>query len=67
MQQKTSLIYTERALSSHTMNRSMLTNLACPIIRLEGEWDYTTAQRLHHRQTRSHGTEGWKDASEDNK
>ena len=28
---------------------------------------YTTVQRLHHRQTRSHGTEGWKDASENNK
>jgi len=24
-------------------------------------------QRLHHRQSGSHGTEGWKDASEDNK
>jgi len=33
----------------------------------EGEWDYTTIQRLHHRETRSHSTEGWKDASEDNK
>jgi len=25
------------------------------------------AQRLHHSQTRSHNTEGWKDASENNK
>jgi len=33
----------------------------------EGERDCTTVQRLHHRQTGSHGTEGWKDASEDNK
>jgi len=47
----------------------MLTNFACPISRFRGgmEWDYTKAQRLHHRQTRSHGAEGWKDASEDNK
>jgi len=29
--------------------------------------DYTKAQRLHHRQTRSHGREGGKDAAEDNK
>ena len=33
----------------------------------EGEWDYTMVQRLHHWQTGSHGTKGWKDASEDNK
>jgi len=45
----------------------MLTHLECPISRLRGEWDYTTVQRLHHRQTGSHGTEGLKDASEDNK
>ena len=25
----------------------MLTNLAWPISRLRGEWDYTTVQRLH--------------------
>jgi len=31
------------------------------------EWDYTAVQRLHHRTTQSHGTEGWKGASEDNK
>jgi len=30
-------------------------------------WHNSTVQRLHHIQTRSHGTEGWKDASEDNK
>ena len=30
-------------------------------------WHNTTVQRLHQRQTRSHGAEGWKDASEDNK
>ena len=30
-------------------------------------WHNSTVQRLHHRQTRSHGAEGWKDASEDNK
>jgi len=30
-------------------------------------WHNSTAQNLHHRQTRSHGAEGWKDASEDNK
>jgi len=28
---------------------------------------HSTVQRLHHRQTRSHGAEGWQDASEDNK
>ena len=55
------------ALSCHTRNRFMLTNLACPISRLRGEWDYITVQRLHHRQTGNRGTEGWKDASEDNK
>ena len=33
----------------------------------EAEWVYTTMQRLHHRQTRSRGTAGWKDASEMNK
>jgi len=30
-------------------------------------WHNSTVQRLHHRQTRRHGAEGWKDASEDNK
>jgi len=30
-------------------------------------WHDSTVQRLHHRQTQSHGAEGWKDASEDNK
>jgi len=45
----------------------MLTNLACTISNLRGEWDYTMVQRLPHRQTRSQGTEGWKDASENNK
>jgi len=30
-------------------------------------WHNSTVQRLHHRQTRSHGAEGWKDASEDSK
>ena len=30
-------------------------------------WHNSTVQRLHRRQTRSHGAEGWKDASEDNK
>ena len=30
-------------------------------------WNVSTVQRLHHRQTRSHGVEGWKDSSEDNK
>jgi len=30
-------------------------------------WHNSTVQRLHHRQTRSRGAEGWKDASEDNK
>jgi len=45
----------------------MLTNLACTISNLRGEWYYTMVQRLHHRQTRSQGTEGWKDASENNK
>ena len=30
-------------------------------------WHNSTVQGLHHRQTRSHGAEGWKDASEDNK
>jgi len=45
----------------------MLTNLEFPISRLRGGWDYTTLQRLHHRQTGSHGTEGRKDASEDTK
>jgi len=60
-------MYTERALLSwHTRNRFMLTNLACPSSRLRGEWDYTTVQGLHQRLTRSHGTEGWKDASENN-
>ena len=44
----------------------MLTNLACPIRRLKGEWDYITVQRLHHIQTQNHGTEGRKDAFEDN-
>jgi len=63
-QQTTSWLYTERALSWHTRNRFMPTNLACPISRLRGEWDYTTIQRIHHRQTRSHGTDGGKDASE---
>ena len=47
------------ALLGYTSNRLMLTNLACP-------WGYTTVQRLHHRQTRSLGTKGWKDASECN-
>ena len=45
----------------------MLTNLACPSSRYRGEWDYTTVHRSHQRQTRSHGTDGWKDASENNK
>ena len=45
----------------------MPTNLACPISNLGGEWDYTTVQRLHHRQSWSQGTKGWKDASENNK
>jgi len=61
-----SVMHTERALSWHIRNGFMLTNLACPISRLRGEWEYTTVQRLHHRQTRSHGTEGWKYASENN-
>jgi len=61
------LMHTERALSCHIRNRFMLTNLACPISRLRGERDYTAVQRLHHRQTRSYETKGWKDASEDNK
>ena len=30
-------------------------------------WHNSTVQRLNHRQTRSHGEEGWKDAYEDNK
>ena len=30
-------------------------------------WHNSTVQKLHHRPTRSHGAEGWKDASEDNK
>ena len=30
-------------------------------------WHNSTVQRLHHRQTCSHGAEGWKNASEDNK
>jgi len=30
-------------------------------------WHNSTVQNSHHRQTRSHGAEGWKDASEDNK
>jgi len=67
MQQKTSLISAERALSWHTRSSFMLTNLACPINNLSGEWDYTTVQRLHHRQTWSHATEGWKDASKNTK
>jgi len=61
-------MYTERALSWHTWRNSfMVTNLAYPISNSWGEWDYTTVQRLHHRQTWSHGTEGWIDASENNK
>jgi len=44
----------------------MLTNLACSISHLRGEWDYATVQRLHHRHTRSQSTEGWKGASENN-
>jgi len=31
------------------------------------ELHYSTEITVHHRQTRSHGSEGWKDASEDNK
>jgi len=46
MQQKTSLIYTERALSWHTRKSFMLTNLACTISNLRGEWDYFMVQRL---------------------
>jgi len=57
-QQTTSWLYTERALSWHIRNRFLPTNLACPISRLRGEWDYTMIQRIHHRQTRSHGTDG---------
>ena len=30
-------------------------------------WHNSAVQRSHHRQTRSNGAEGWKDASEDNK
>ena len=30
-------------------------------------WQKFRIQRLHHRQTQSHGAEGWNDASEDNK
>ena len=45
----------------------MRTNLACSISRLRGGWGYSTVQRVHYRQTRSHGTEGRKGASEDNK
>jgi len=60
-------MYIERSLSWHTRNSFMLTNLACPINNLRGEWDYTTVQRLHHRQIWSRGTEGRKDASENNK
>ena len=30
-------------------------------------WHNSTVLRSHHRQTRSNGAEGWKDASEDNK
>jgi len=30
-------------------------------------WHNSTVQNLHRGQTRSHGAEGWKDASEDNK
>ena len=58
------------ALSCHTRKRFMLTNLACPISRLTGGMGlihYGTEIRLHHRQTGRHGTEGWKDASDDNK
>jgi len=62
-------MYTERALSCHTRNAFMLTNLACPISRLTGGMGlhYGTEIIVHHRQTGSHGTEGWKDASEANK
>jgi len=52
--------------SCYTSNRLMLTNLAWSISRA-WEWDYTTVLRLHHRQAWSHGTEGWRDASEDRK
>ena len=48
----------------------MMTNLACSISRLRGGMGLLYGSEittLHHRQTRSHGTEGWKDASEDNK
>ena len=47
----------------------MLANLGCQISRLRGgmRLGYTTVQRLHHIQTQSHGTDGWKDASENNK
>jgi len=48
-------------------NLAWLINLACPRSRLRGEWDYTTVQRLHQRLSRSHGTDGWKVASENNK
>jgi len=30
-------------------------------------WHNSSVQRLHHRQSWSHGAEGWKNASEDNK
>jgi len=30
-------------------------------------WHNSTVQRLHHMQTRSHGAEGWRDTSVDNK
>ena len=60
-QQTTSLMHTERVLCWHTRNRYMKTNLVCPISWLIGgmRLGYTTIQRLHHRQTRSHGTDGW--------
>jgi len=35
-------MYTERTLYCHIRNRFMLTNLACLISTLRGEWDYTT-------------------------
>jgi len=48
-QQTTSLMYTERALSCHTRNRLMLTNLAYPISRLRGGMSlhYGTENKPH--------------------
>jgi len=49
----------------------MLTNLASwrvQLADLRGRMElHCGTERSHRTQTRSHGTEGWKDASEDNK